>query len=336
MPLYEDRRNAVNHIAVSPQIAASLAIGPQSAARALVQALAARSAAAGRRIAASLDGWYGVPWNDLAQLLRVAADEAGFALEIVAATTLFRSTAEIASYKTRYILTGDPGFGWVNDQGTVADLMDATKVASLLKRLDADKRERTGAVLVLGNGAGAPALDAAYDLRAYADKTLQPLLWQLWDGKLAPYGRAEAQKDYGWKEYYYCDFHLLWKQKMFLLPRMDFYLEAIDAEHLKLIPRAGYDAIMQAALRSPDQADQDLPARAVGRLPLQGPLRCAGPGLQRLERAGRAGARHAHGHRPRAAAQSADGQSAAAQRPVHRALSCAGPARDAAHGRVAR
>jgi hypothetical protein len=64
MPLYEDRCNAVNRIPVDS--ATALAIGPQAAANAIVAALRQRAGTAGRRIAASLDGWYGVVWAALA------------------------------------------------------------------------------------------------------------------------------------------------------------------------------------------------------------------------------------------------------------------------------
>ena len=252
MPLYEDRRNATNRISVDPAVSASLAIGPQAAADAIIAALRQRAGSAGRRIAASLDGWYGVDWAALAGLIADAAKRAGFALELVDATTLFKTPAEVAAYKARYTITGDPGFGWVNADGTVNDLQDAARVRALGGRLNALRSDKAqGAVLVIGCGANPPPLDPAFDWRGYADKTLQELLWQMWDGKLVGFGETAPRKDYGWKEYYYCDFYLLWRQKELLLPRMDLYVEAVSTANLKAVPRASYDAIMREAVRNP-------------------------------------------------------------------------------------
>ena len=33
-----------------------------------------------------------------------------------------------------------------------------------------------------------PELNEHYDLRVYFDKPRQPLLWEMWDGKLVPFG----------------------------------------------------------------------------------------------------------------------------------------------------
>ena len=107
------------------------------------------------------------------------------------------------------------------------------------------------AVIVYGPGAAIPELSDSYDLRFYFDKTRQPILWEMWDGKLIPFGWSEPDRGYGWKEYYYCDYYLLDRQKEFAVERMDYWVEAITFERLKLMPRAAYDGLMQTLLQYP-------------------------------------------------------------------------------------
>ncbi|MEO8411688.1 MAG: hypothetical protein ABI478_14065, partial [Propionivibrio sp.] len=87
--------------------------------------------------------------------------------------------------------------------------------------------------------------------RAYADFTMQPLLWQLWDGKLIPFGQQQPQADYAWKKYYYCDFYLLYRQKKAALASMDFYLDAVDAKALKLLPVDIYNEMIDELVKQP-------------------------------------------------------------------------------------
>jgi hypothetical protein len=89
------------------------------------------------------------------------------------------------------------------------------------------------------------------DIRFYADFTMQPLLWQMWDGKLISFGREEPAGNYTWKKYYYCDFYLLLKQKKKAFARMDYYIDAVDAGNLKLMSAADYNLIIDELVRRP-------------------------------------------------------------------------------------
>ena len=158
-----------------------------------------------------------------------------------------KTKAEIEAYKKRFTDIGDPGFGWVNLDGKEEEIMQAEKVAALREQLGAAQAN----LVVYGPGAAVPALVDSYDLVFYFDKTRQPILWDMWDGKLVPFGTDQAKKDYYWKEYYYCDYYLLDAQKSFLLPRMDYWVEAIGPATFKLMPRAVYDALVQTMLKYP-------------------------------------------------------------------------------------
>ena len=51
------------------------------------------------------------------------------------------------------------------------------------------------------------------------------MLWQMWDGKLVPFGTEEPSKDYMLKVYYYCDFYMLNNHKNALLNHFNYYLQ---------------------------------------------------------------------------------------------------------------
>ncbi|MGH7969751.1 MAG: hypothetical protein ACREIC_13585, partial [Limisphaerales bacterium] len=77
------------------------------------------------------------------------------------------------------------------------------------------------------------------------------LLWQMWDGKLVPFGAESAAPDYQWKKYYYCDFYLLLRQKKKAFASMDYYLEAVDAQNLKLVSARAYNLIIDELVKGP-------------------------------------------------------------------------------------
>ena len=233
MPLYEGRHNAENKIRISRPARESILCGAEKTIAHMADVIAAADGAV------ALDGWYGVDFAAIIKALR----DAGVTAEFVNVNTLFRSAEELAAYKKPF-LTDDPGFGYCNMEGRLIDLMDSKRVAELKKSL------KKGMV-VHGYGAAIPELFDAYAVTYYLDKTRQPLLWQMWDGQLIPFGQDAPRSDYNWKEYYYCDYFLLHFQKHFLIEKMDYYVEAIQFESLKVMPRAAYDEIVRTMLQYP-------------------------------------------------------------------------------------
>jgi len=248
MPLYESRKNAENRIEVCAAHRDSIELGPDAAVG-RVLGLVAERADSSRPLRTAFDGWYGVDWTSLVSALEEKGAAAGLKLDFRPALGLFRPREEIEAYKQPFVETGDPGFGVVNVEGRMSDLLVAERVSALAKDLEAARD--SDAVVVYGPGAAVPELAESYDLHFYCDKTRQPILWEMWDGKLVPFGWEEPKQDYFWKEYYYCDYYLLERQKDFLLARMDYWLEAIDHGGLKLVPREAYDGIMQTLVEYP-------------------------------------------------------------------------------------
>jgi hypothetical protein len=248
MPLYETRKHAENRIEVRPEWRDAIVIGPDAVADALL-GLVANRAEPSRPLRMAFDGWYDVDWAALRSRLEQKASAAELTLDCRPAVALFRPRDEIDAYKRAFTETGDPGFGIVNTAGHIIDLMVPEKVAAL--KADLAAAGGADAVIVFGPGAAVPELFDGYDVRLYFDKTRQPILWEMWDGRLVPFGWTEPKPDYFWKEYYYCDYYLLDRQKEFLVGRMDYWVEAISHDGLKLVPRAAYDGILRTLVQHP-------------------------------------------------------------------------------------
>jgi hypothetical protein len=241
MPLYEGRHNAVNTIRISDAARDGIVLGTDRT----VDRIAERIQELGPDAKVALDGWYGVDFETVLGKLCVELSCRGLTAEVVPTYRLFCSEEKQAAYRKTY-LTDDPGFGHVNSEGRIRDIMDSDHVFELSTRL-----RSPGIVVVYGYGAAIPELSDQYSAIYYFDKTRQPLLWEMWDGQIVPFGRSEPRPDYHWKEYYYCDYYLLHFQKEHALDIMEAYIEAIDSHDLKLLPRASYDEIVTRMLEYP-------------------------------------------------------------------------------------
>jgi len=252
MPLYESRQKSENKIVVDTKWRDAVVIGPETVITEIVRVFQEKAAKEKRAITAAFEGWYGIDWAAILDALSKSCTAAGIAVEAHSVNEVFKSIEEIEEYKKAFTVTDDPGFGIVNTEGTIQDLTVPAKVASLADTLKQAKQTGAGKVVVVyGAGCALAELLKQYDLCFYFDKTRQPILWEMWDGKLTPFGYSEPKKDYFWKEYYYCDYYLLDRQKELVMEHMDFWLEAIYFKDLKLIPRQAYDGIMQTLVRYP-------------------------------------------------------------------------------------
>ena len=249
MPLYEYRKNATNQVVVPPAVCQEVVCGTDAVLQKIFSLVQAKRMP-GRACAIAIDGWYGVDWPALQAGLGALATQAGCSLELISMAGCFRSPAEIDAYRRPYV-TDDPSFGFVNSKGTLEDLLDPQKLSALKARLETRKDNAAEVVIIFGPGATAAGLEGLYDLKFYADYTMQPLLWQMWEGKLVTFGSDEPAADYAWKKYYYCDFYLLLRQKKAAFAKLDYYLEAVDSQNLKLVSAAGYNAIIDELVKGP-------------------------------------------------------------------------------------
>ena len=241
MPLYEGRHNVMNVIKVDESIQKSVISGTAGVIGKMADE-AAKALKAGKSVA--IDGWYGVDYRALRKALEKELQKAGQKAAFVSANSLALPPEAIDKYKKKFI-TDDPCFGYVNMKGNMSDLMDKKKIAALKNDL------KSKPAIVIGCGAAIPELFDAYGKVFYCDMTRQPLLWQMWDGKLIPFAHEEPDTKYAWKEYYYCDFYLLHFQKEYLTEKMDYYVEAVEHNNLKILPGLSYCEIMKTLLEYP-------------------------------------------------------------------------------------
>jgi hypothetical protein len=247
MPLYENERNAENRIKVKKEWSDSVVFGTAETMAGMCEAFRAMLKKNRRSVTVAFDGWYGIQWDAVIPLLQKACTDKELHIDSVHVNTVFASEADIADYKSPFF-SDDPSFGVVNAHGLISDIMDDSQVAELSATLSAVQREKSEDTLriflVYGPGSAVPALSEAYDIRVYFDTTKQSVLWKMWGGELVPFGQSEPKKEYWWKEYYYCDFYLLNEQKHYGFSVMDYYVQAIDAAQLNLIPRNAFDGIL--------------------------------------------------------------------------------------------
>lgn len=239
MPLYEYYGNAENKVALSEELKSGIVVGTDRVIREIARVAREKGAVA-------IDGWYGV---NFAALQTALQKELGGGALFLHSAELYRDAEDIAKYQAKYV-TEDPSFGWVNSEGVLQDLMEPARVAQALEKLRKAAAEGRTAV-VYGPGAAVSELDGAVNAVFYADFTMQPMLWQMWGGQLVPLGSREPARDYAWKKYYYNDFYLLYRQKKAVFGKMDYYIDAVREDELKLLPNDAYQAMVDEAVKQP-------------------------------------------------------------------------------------
>ena len=248
MPLYEDRTNSENKIKVKPETRNSIISGNTEISSKITEICKTQKKQTRGPVKIAIDGWYGVNWNAILETMTRQTIIEGLRISIEKFSELFKSPAEIEAYKKPF-LTDDPGFGWSNTEGKIQDILDLTKVEALKKKLKEAKN--CDLVITYGYGATIAEMINSYDIMIFADMTQQQLLWQMWDGKLVPFGQEEPDKNYYWKEYYYTDFYLLHYHKPDAFKNMYYYLDVTDTKQMKLIPKAAFDDILSTMVKYP-------------------------------------------------------------------------------------
>ncbi|MBQ2967850.1 MAG: hypothetical protein IJE10_07030 [Clostridia bacterium] len=238
MPLYEDKHNAENYVKVGDSALSQTWIGNQK----VIGKLAELIAEGKSKI--SFDGWYGVDFEGVVDGLKNMLE--GDSTLFIPAYTLFKSVEQLKEYKQPNI-TDDPGFGYVNSDGKIEDLMDDNKVEELCNKIKASKET----IIVYGYGAATEKLIECMDSVVYFDKTMQSMQWQMWDGEMIPFGMDKPDDTYNWKEFNYCDFYLLYRHKKNLYTKMDYYVEAVEKDNMKMVSRAAYDEIISKIVKQP-------------------------------------------------------------------------------------
>ncbi|MCI8597245.1 MAG: hypothetical protein HFJ10_02215 [Lachnospiraceae bacterium] len=241
MPVYESTKNADNKIVISSKNRDSVVFGWEQ----VVSALSKLAGSGSMNIA--LDGWYGIDFAKIAKALSKCLEEQGKNVLLIPATKLYVSREEIIAYNQPYV-TDDPGFGKVNKNGRIEDIMSSEAVNTVKEKL-ARKENQVG--IIYGIGAGIQAFAELLDVTCYIDNTHQKVQWDMWDGKLPTFGSDVPTEGYNWKEYNYSDYYMLKRQKDYMYEAMDFYIENYFEDDLVLINKDTYDEIMSTLVKYP-------------------------------------------------------------------------------------
>ena len=172
MPVYESTKNADNKIVISSKNRDSVVFGWEQ----VVSALSKLAGSGSMNIA--LDGWYGIDFAKIAKALSKCLEEQGKNVLLIPATKLYVSREEIIAYNQPYV-TDDPGFGKVNKNGRIEDIMSSEAVNTVKEKL-ARKENQVG--IIYGTGAGIQAFAELLDVTCYIDNTHQKVQWDMWDG----------------------------------------------------------------------------------------------------------------------------------------------------------
>lgn len=249
--IYELYDNAENKIQVAPEIYDSVRIGNEEVFGEICGLIQRHCAKEGRPCRMAFDGNYAVNWKEILSAMRQSADAAGIDLTCVSVSGLFRPYEEIQEYRKPFT-QWDPSLGWENRDGRMQQIMDMDKVKGTCRELQSKNTcERAAAYVIYGPGAGIAEMREAFDCTFYFEMPKSPIMWALWGGNLIPMGRESPDPSYSWKDLYYVDFNLLDNQKWDVFERMDYFVDAANADRLTLIPRRAYDAIITTLLRYP-------------------------------------------------------------------------------------
>ena len=239
MPVYESIKNADNKIVISAANKDSVTFGWDKA----IAKLTDLAVSGKKKIA--LDGWYGIDFEKIAKALGESLKAKGIDAELIPANELYLTREEIIAYNAPYV-TDDPGFGKVNKEGVIEDIMNKDAVAAAKAKLSA-----ADAAIIYGEGASIKEFADVLDIKCYIDNTHQKVQWDMWEGRLLTFGSKVPTIGYNWKEYNYSDYYMLKRQKDYMYEAMDFYIENYFEGDLVLVPRKAYDEIMSTLVKYP-------------------------------------------------------------------------------------
>ena len=141
MPVYESIKNADNRIVISAANKDSVTFGWDKVIASLTDLVA------GGKKKIALDGWYGINYEKIAKALADSLKAKGIDAELIPANELYLTRDEIIAYNTPYV-TDDPGFGKVNKEGVIEDIMNKDAVANIKAKL-----AKASAAIIYGEGA---------------------------------------------------------------------------------------------------------------------------------------------------------------------------------------
>ena len=107
------------------------------------------------------------------------------------------------------------------------------------------------AVFCYGIGSATKKLSSVYDKIYFYDMGRVSVMKQKFAQLLCEPGKTVPEKDFYWKKLMYFYYHILDKHRKEVLLKIDGYVDANEADNLKLIPRKAYEAITDELIKRP-------------------------------------------------------------------------------------
>ena len=242
MPIYENRSNAENLLRLPQEKLLDIVCGCDAGAEKIAGTVKNKSVIL-------CESWYGTPVREFAGLLSEKLISAGKKVKLIPASDCFKSLEEISAMKQVWI-TEEPAFGRVNEGETLEDYISQTAVSEVEKTVFAAV-EAGEVVIVYGTGSSFVNISGADVQLIYFDQTADPVLWQMWNGELVSFGTNEPRRDYGWKEYYYCDFYVMFRHKRKIWNSCSWYAGMDDKGAPVLMPAALFREALEQLTTQP-------------------------------------------------------------------------------------
>lgn len=142
-------------------------------------------------------------------------------------------------------------------KGGYEALLDDQKLASLKTAIEKGKNQEKSSekvTIIYGNGCTIRTLRPLYDLICYFDVTPKQMVLRAMNGAMKNLGDNTARPFKALlRRFYYVDFEAAVQLRQDLLREdaIDLYVESDDPDHLKLIPRESFNAIMSSLVKYP-------------------------------------------------------------------------------------
>jgi hypothetical protein len=141
MPLYENSRNAENRINIKDGWKNAIIFGTEETLSRIAEKVQELRKRENRRVTLAFEGWYGIDWGRIITSIEKVFDRHELKVEPICIGSVCKSNDEVQKYKEPF-LSSDPGFGVVNADGRIRDLIDEAKLKELKDKLRHDEAVR--------------------------------------------------------------------------------------------------------------------------------------------------------------------------------------------------
>lgn len=253
MNWYTTLRNTLNEFTIDVELADSIVVGNGKIAGLLAKEIRDFHARKKRPCFVTMDGYLGTDWEPVIEGVSAALSKAKLDVRLINANSMYKPRRALDRMVRSYTET-DPSLGTACTDKRVIDLLDKSKIERVRKNVIKLKRERPpklAAVVCFGIGSATPALRRVADKVLFYDMGRVSVMKRKFSKTLKEPGRNVPEKDFYWKKLLYVYYHILDRHRKAMTAVMDGYVDANEADRLKYIPRAAYDAITDELTRRP-------------------------------------------------------------------------------------